>query len=154
MEVYRIAKMEYLSDLSGEGSRLNGGRWNSIGTPALYTASYRSLCMLETLVYTPFKMLKGYGVVTLQIPEAAPLLFLEPKDLPFDWDVFPSRRSAALLGSRLLVEMDYLAFRVPSSLLKEEWNWVLNPRHPLMREVSISAGRPLVFNERFKNVME
>lgn len=154
MEVYRVTRMHYLDDLTGEGSRRHGGRWNSMGTPALYAASHRSLAMLETLVHTPFRQLTDYGLAVLRLPEEAPVLRLEPEDLPFDWDVFPSRRSSELLGTRLLQQGKYLALQVPSSLLPEEQNIVINPLHPLMKQVRITHQRRLTFNERFKHMLE
>jgi RES domain-containing protein len=48
--VYRIARAPY-ADLSGEGARLNGGHWNHVGTPAVYTAENRALAVLEPLVH-------------------------------------------------------------------------------------------------------
>ncbi len=153
MEVYRITRMSYLTDLSGEGSRLNGGRWNSIGIPALYTASHRSLAMLETLVYTPFSMLKDYGLASFELPDDVPILKLSQNDLPSDWDIFPSQLGTAMLGNKVLNELNFLAFQVPSALLPEETNLVINPRHSLISKVVLKMQRPLVFNERFKKVM-
>ena len=43
MQVYRIAQKAFINDLSGEGARLFGGRWNRRGIPLLYTAESRSL---------------------------------------------------------------------------------------------------------------
>lgn len=40
---FRIAKSEYVEDLSGEGARLYGGRWNRKGTPVVYLADIRAL---------------------------------------------------------------------------------------------------------------
>ena len=153
MEVYRVTRMLYLDDLTGEGSRRHGGRWNHIGTPALYAASHRSLAMLEALVYTTFRQLTDYGLAVIHLPDEAPVLTLTPEDLPYDWDAFPSRHSTAQLGTRLLQQGRYLAFRVPSSLLPEEQNIVINPLHPLMRQVQMASQRRLTFNERFKHIM-
>jgi RES domain-containing protein len=153
MLVYRIAQLMYLNDMSGEGSRLFGGRWNSKGIPALYTSGTSSLAMLETLVYTPFTMLQGYGIATFELQNHWPVKELLPKDLPNDWDVFPSRRHTAIIGDKMLTAEDAIAMKVPSALLEEEWNLIINPQHPLAQEIRLVEKRPLVFNERFKNVL-
>ncbi|MCA9448346.1 MAG: RES family NAD+ phosphorylase, partial [Candidatus Omnitrophica bacterium] len=51
MEVFRVAREAYKTDLSGTGARINGGRWNSPGKAVLYTSENRSLAILETLVH-------------------------------------------------------------------------------------------------------
>ncbi len=47
MEVYHIGSPKYASQLTGEGAKLHGGRWNSIGTPCIYTSESIALCVLE-----------------------------------------------------------------------------------------------------------
>ena len=54
MIVFRLAKKQYTHKLSGEGAELYGGRWNSVGTPMLYTSESRSLALLELAVHLPF----------------------------------------------------------------------------------------------------
>lgn len=49
MNIYRITKSKYTSDMSGTGSRISGGRWNSRGNPVIYTTSTSALAMLEAL---------------------------------------------------------------------------------------------------------
>jgi RES domain-containing protein len=51
MIVYRIARANYIRDLSGIGSRLYGGRWNRKGTGIIYTSETRALATLEYLVH-------------------------------------------------------------------------------------------------------
>ena len=47
MEVYHIGTKKFANQLTGEGAKLHGGRWNSIGTACIYTAESMSLCVLE-----------------------------------------------------------------------------------------------------------
>src|SRR5699024_12459459 len=51
MQLYRLAKEEYIRDLSGTGARLYGGRWNKKGMPMLYTSEHRSMALLELFVH-------------------------------------------------------------------------------------------------------
>lgn len=51
MKVYRIAKKDFVGDLTGEGARLFGGRWNKKGMRVLYTSKSRSLATVEYLVH-------------------------------------------------------------------------------------------------------
>ena len=67
MEIYRIAQQLYAEDISGNGAKLYGGRWNSEGLTALYTSFSRSLALLETLAHTPAKMLQQRAQLLLQL---------------------------------------------------------------------------------------
>lgn len=64
MFVYRIAKSQYVNDLSGEGSRLHGGRWNNKGYSMIYTAENRSLATVEYLVHIPMAIVPGDIYIT------------------------------------------------------------------------------------------
>ena len=73
-DVYRITKDRYANDLSGNGARLYGGRWNSKGVPVVYAGEHRSLCLLEFLVHVPPDVLPSdMSMVTIRIPGGLPL---------------------------------------------------------------------------------
>jgi len=86
MELYRITQEQYADDLSGNGAKLFGGRWNSEGHPALYAASGRALALLETLAHTPAKMLdaKPYILVTIFVPDAIVVQEVDFEKLQFE----------------------------------------------------------------------
>ena len=73
MEVYRIAKSSYRTDLTGLGSRLYGARWNKKGTGLVYTSESRALASLEFLVHVPLSLLKINGHHLIQTST-----FIEP----------------------------------------------------------------------------
>ncbi len=150
MEVYRITQEKFAADLTGNGARLYGGRWNSEGQNALYTASSRALALLETLAHTPIQILKEkkYKVVTLSVPDDALVEVIQLKKLKPDWDAWDLLYYTQKLGDLFLKKRDYLLLQVPSILVHEEMNYVLNPLHPFMKEVKIIFERDLKFNER------
>ncbi|GAB3221549.1 RES family NAD+ phosphorylase [Spirosoma arcticum] len=71
--VYRIQKRQFVdSVLTGEGARLNGGRWNPPGTPLIYTSTTPELALLETLVHldgTPIRDLPPFVRISLELPD-------------------------------------------------------------------------------------
>lgn len=80
MIVYRLSKEIYANDLSGKGAEIAGGRWNSKGSAALYTAQSIALCVTEIAVHIPLGILpRDYRLIHIEIPDTD---FFEPKRLP------------------------------------------------------------------------
>ena len=150
MELYRITQESYSNDLSGDGSRIFGGRWNSEGRYALYTSANRSLALLETLAHIPAKLFrnKKYILVTVFLPDKASLKFIEEKDLPNNWDALDIQHVTQKIGDNFLEEQKGLLLRVPSVLMPEEFNYIINPLHPAMKQVKVIYQREIRFNDR------
>jgi RES domain-containing protein len=150
MEVYRITQEKYAADVTGNGARLFGGRWNSEGQYALYTASSRALALLEILAHTPIQILKEkkYKVITLFVPDEAPVETIEHKKLKADWDAWDLMYYTQKMGDAFLKKNESLLLQVPSVLVPEETNYMINPLHPLMKDVKIIFSRDLKFNDR------
>lgn len=150
MELYRITQEKYAGDLSGNGARIFGGRWNSEGLFAIYTSSSRSLALLETLAHTPAKMLgeKIYMLVTLFIPALIRPEELDKDKLIAGWDAPDTRPLTKKLGDNFLRSKTGLILSVPSILIPEENNFLLNPLHPDMRKVKQVYKRRINFDTR------
>ena len=149
MLVYRISKARYARDLSGEGARLHGGRWNRKGIPCVYTASSISLAVLEFSVHVSLDELpRALCLTTLRIPDECHALSLQ--DLPGDWNTWPAPSSTQDLGSELLSTGKHLVLRFPSTVVPRDSNYVINPIHPLAKQVRIVSVEDFVFDVRIK----
>ncbi len=140
MEVFRITKKKYKNDLSGKGAELFGGRWNPMGTPALYTSENRALCALEILVYTPKEILPpNYIIQTIHIPEEfeKDIVTLAIRDLPLNWDTLQYEQLTESLGLKSFKDENKIGLRVPSVIIKQENNIVLNPLHQLYKKIKV-----------------
>lgn len=147
MLLYRIAKCMYADDLSGTGARLYGGRWNSIGKPMVYLASSRSLAVLEVLVHLPPTLIpSNYCLVTLDVPDDVQKLDI--KALPANWQDFPEPGILKTIGDKFLQNSRHLLYSVPSAIVKEEYNYLLNPAHPNFLKVKLINKQPFSFDER------
>ena len=138
--LYRIGKTKRIKDLSGEGARLYGGRWNLKGTPVLYTADSTALATLETLVHTPLNLMpKNLSILTLQLPDSLDFTFINPEELPKNWGVNPASPELAQIGQSWIEEGSSVALVVPSSVTPtgEGRNYILNTRHPDFAKVEI-----------------
>ena len=71
VSIFRIAKTEYINDLSGEGARLFGGRWNKAGDAMVYFSENFSLCLLEIIVHVDYaKLPLDYSFIEVEIPDS------------------------------------------------------------------------------------
>lgn len=137
MEVYRIAKKSYLSDLSGTGARLYGGRWNKIGLPLLYTSSHLSLAVLELLANHVRQLIDdSYGYIKLEIPDVN-LKKLPLASLHSNWRISPYHESTIEIGSTWIQSHESLGLEVPSAVLTQEQNILINPLHKEFRVLTI-----------------
>jgi RES domain-containing protein len=147
MNVFRITRCDFVNDLSGQGAYLNGGRWNSEGFYALYTASTASLALLETLAHLKVIPQTGYCLACIKIPEDAILPF-DQSLLPAHWNVYPAPIALQHIGDQFLQSQKFLAMELPSALLQEDKVILLNPKHPLFKEVKIRYSRPIDIDKR------
>lgn len=150
MEIFCITQEKYADDLSGNGARLFGGRWNSEGFFAIYTSCTRSLALLETLAHTPAKMLdtRNYQLITLSIPDNVRAEEISLSGLHDRWDAPDTRPVTKLMGDKFLRNKTSLLLVVPSVLVPEEKNYILNPLHSDMRKVRIINKRRICFDKR------
>ncbi len=142
--VWRLVPHRRASDpWSGEGARLFGGRWNDVGVPVLYASEHRSLAALEVLVHLNGLEPDGiYRLLSYELDEAM-IEHLPKAELPADWRHEPPSYATMARGSRWAREGKSLALAVPSTVVPEERNIILNPDHPDRRKVRL--GKPVDF---------
>lgn len=156
VQVWRIAAdtPSYAADdLTGEGARLTGGRWNRAGVPLLYCSSSRALCALEVLVHLGAGRslpLNRY-LVEIEIPEDiwSARDVVEPNRL-VGWDAVPAGIVSLDWGTDWASAARSLVASVPSIVVREEWNVLLNPRHPDMKHVRARKVRRWDFDQRLR----
>ena len=152
MIVYRLSKSKFAADLSGRGAEKTGGRWNSKGTAMVYTSASRALCTTEIAVHTPLGNLpEDYMLVTIEIPDTIAISELSMIELPRDWKSIPHAHSTQLIGDNFVTQGIYAVLKVPSVVVQDEFNFLLNPLHPATREIVIRGIEPFNFDGRLFN---
>ncbi|RZA03566.1 MAG: RES domain-containing protein [Sphingobacteriaceae bacterium] len=146
MILYRIVKCAY-ADLSGTGARLYGGRWNSEGRSMVYLASSRSLAVLEALVHlSPTNLPADFCIMTIDAPDD--VLEVPIEQLPKNWNEYPEHNNLKQIGNDFLLKQKHLLLKVPSAIVKEEYNYLLNPLHKNAGKVKILKTQPFAFDQR------
>ncbi|HMC86337.1 MAG TPA: RES family NAD+ phosphorylase [Chitinophagaceae bacterium] len=146
MIIYRLTTGEFAKDLSGEGSRLYGGRWNFVGNAALYTSEYISLCILEILVRTNKDTSPDrYALTSLKLPEDS-VSKIQLKNLKENWQVHPEYTQ--YIGDEFLKNNQALALKVPSAIVTQEHNFLINPLHTDFKKVEIIKSELLNLDKR------
>ena len=146
MLLYRLAKKKYINDLSGEGARLFGGRWNPKVYPVLYASENRSLAILEYLVHIKNEQyLPPLSIATISVPDN--IKELKTK-LQKGWNVSHASDYLKKIGRKWLESMSTLLLKVPSVIVKSEYNYVINCRHRKMKEAEISHVENFEYDRR------
>lgn len=152
MIVYRLCKERYKKDLSGKGAEMAGGRWNSKGTPMLYTSESRALCVSEIAVHIPLGIVPAdYWLVSIEFPETIKILEVDPATLSADWKSFPHSHFTQSIGDDFIKSGKYLVMKAPSAIVQGDFNYLFNPAHTLFPQIRIDKAEPFEFNERLFN---
>jgi RES domain-containing protein len=146
---WRIVKTRFApSSFDGEGARKFGGRFNSVGVPVIYTAATRSLAILEMMVHIgDEKILPSYSLCSIEF-DAALVEKLELSDLPANWQDDPPPPELLALGDVWIASNRSVVLQVPSVIVPDESNYLINPMHRAFFGLSIGAAVPISFDTR------
>lgn len=139
--VWRIVQFQHVnSAFDGEGARLYGGRWNHSGVPMVYAADSKPLALLELLVHVESHLLlETYACIPAEFDDSI-VRILGASHLPPHWNRYPAPMATKDLGTLWAQKLESAVLQVPSSLVPEQRNYLLNPKHPDF--VKITIGRP------------
>lgn len=150
MLVYRVSSPQYAGDITGTGAKLYGGRWNEKGTAVVYFASSRAMALMELLVHLrPQDLDRNYAIAVFEVPDNK-IYKVSLELLPTDWKSDENKPALAKLCKRFIDEGKYLLMEVPSVLVEEESNYVLNPSHTDAARIKLISQRPFSFDHRLK----
>ncbi len=149
IQLFRISKSQHISDLSGMGVRLYGGRWNHVGDSVVYSSGSRSLAALEFLVHLPMALAPdNLSIVEINVKKNVKRESLVESQLPPHWRDYPAPNQLATFGSQWIKSTSSLLLDVPSSVVDKEVNTLINPLHPDMKFVKIAKIETFSFDRR------
>jgi RES domain-containing protein len=151
MQVWRIAKKQFALDRTGIGARTYGGRWNAPGVAVIYAGMTPEISAMEKLVHAGDILPVDLVLVRLDLPENASLYHrCSVADLPPGWDDLPGSTAAVELGNAFISAGAHLGMIVPSVVMPEADNIIINPSHAAFAKVAMTVIRPFEFDSRLR----
>lgn len=138
------------NDMTGAGSKITGGRWNNPGTPMVYSTVNIALATLETLSYIragslPFNRF----LVRIDVPDEVWGQREELNPLPGGWDAIPSGLTSRKAGDDWIASNRSPLLAVPSVIVPDEYNILVNPAHPEASKITATTVRRWTYDPRF-----
>ena len=154
MRVYRIERGRYLkTTLSGIGASMSKGyRWNGFSTRLVYTSESRALATLEVSVHLDLSedLPTDRFYVEIEIPDEVAIQEIEIEDLPGGWNANPPDRTTQSIGDDFLLQGETAVLKVPSSIVPQEYNYLINPLHPDTGSIKVISKAAMNFDQRLK----
>jgi RES domain-containing protein len=148
MLVYRITQTKYAGKLITSG---RAARWNPNDIGMIYTASSRSLACLENTVHRSQAGLSQlFSIMTIEIPDHIKTKTVRLNDLPANWTDYNEMSFTQHIGQAWIRENESVILQVPSSIIDEEVNYLLNPDHRDFEQIKVIKIQPFVFDKRLK----
>jgi RES domain-containing protein len=145
LTAWRIVAAKYKSKaFTGDGARLFGGRWNNKGVAVIYTAGSLALASIELVVHLPSpKLLETFVRIPVRFDPSL-VQDLPAADLPREWQSRPISPKTKAIGDAWVRQQRCAVLKVPSIVVPEEHNYLINPAHPDFDKIEV--GRPVIYH--------
>lgn len=148
VSLWRIARHAYALDRLGLGAREAGGRWNMVGTAVIYTGRTVAIAALEKFVHLAGIVPPDLVLVRVVLPEGASSETPAGADLPPGWNALRPGPGSMRYGTQWVRENRSLVLYVPSAIVPEETNGLLNPNHEQFGAVRMEIEREFHYDSR------
>jgi len=147
MIVYRITNEAYKNDISGNGAALYGSRWNSKGIHLLYTSQFISLSILESLVHLKKDEIPPTQyLLHIEFPDEKKIAEVSYKKMKKNWH--EESEYTQWIGDQFMQNKEGFVLKVPSAIVPQENNFLLNPLHAEFKKVKIVSSELLQLDKR------
>ncbi len=150
MVLHRLCRERWAATaLDGEGARLHGGRWSPRGVPVVYCSETLALAALEVLTGVhPDDAPDDLVQIRLHVPETLSIERVDRSALPPDWRDYPPPDALAEVGRAWAESGRSLVLGVPSVIVPQEWNYLVNPRCAEVQRIEVASPQPFAFDPR------
>ncbi len=148
MLLYRITLEKWSKTLTASGQP---ARWNSKGKYVIYTAGSRALACLENVVHRSGEGLSQlFKVMVIEVPDEIHVESVSLENLPENWHEFSSYSFCQQIGDDWIERVSSAILSVPSSIIRQEHNFLINPHHPDFKHIKILRTEDFLFDPRIK----
>jgi RES domain-containing protein len=147
MEVYKICRGKYANKLSASGV---SNRWNKEDELVIYTGSSIALATLENVAHrASINIAKPYKLLKIEIKETNLIKEIDLKQLPKNWRSLEAYVELQEIGSAWYQAVESLVLKVPSAIVSQEFNYVINSKHPLfLSNIVLESVEDWVWDKR------
>jgi RES domain-containing protein len=147
MIVYRISNEEYKDDISGSGAAVNGSRWNSMGVRMLYSSEFISLCILESLVHLRQSYIpSSQYLLQIELPQTDNFKEISVEKINKNWN--KETAYTQWMGDQFINSKISLVLKIPSAIVPQEHNFLINPLHKDFKKIKIVGSELLELDKR------
>jgi RES domain-containing protein len=146
LTVWRLDKQKYVDNdscCSGNGAAISPGRWNGKDKKVLYTASNIALAFLEFYInIDPIKIQEGTfqpRIVQIYL-DGLSYEEVSISELPNKWRIREEPTDPTYLTTLQRLGLEWLQMlktpilKVPSAVIPNEFNYLINPDHPDIKD--------------------
>lgn len=146
MKLWRLYRRAHGQGLDGAGGRHAAGRWHPQGTPVVYFGAGAAIVILEKLAHLnpdtlPADLMLGLFEADVSVGD----VWLQASPRSHDLEDVDLTRAA---GREWLESRRSCVLRVPSIVVPEEHNLVVNPLHAEAQQIALVIERPFTFDGR------
>lgn len=152
MELYRLTHEKH-TDLSGKGGLYGSGRWHNQGAPLLYATSSRALAALERFIHEDASRMPRLRMLTLWMPDNVSITRYTDSQLPKGWDQIPDSEVSRNLGSNWLQQCKTAALQVPSAIIADEYNLIINTMHKEAQGLKLVKESDFYYDPRLQRMI-
>jgi RES domain-containing protein len=144
MRLWRISNH---ATLSGEGGLHASGRWHTRGRRVVYLADHPASALIEVMVHLEIDaedLPTHYQLLGIDVPDGIAVAHVDEGELPPTWrgDLVVTHAR----GDAWLTESATALLRVPSAIVPESANYLLNPAHPDAARISLASAVRAAFD--------
>lgn len=141
MQIWRISNY---ADLSGAGGKHAASRWNRIGHPIVYCADHPSTSLLETLAHLDRDDVPpNFQLLAIEVPETTGIY---SPAMPKGWQNYLGMSQET--GTKFLTDLQFPLMRIPSIIMPQAFNFLINPAHPDAAAITIAQTWRYPFDSR------
>ncbi len=149
MIVFKITLIKYADKLNASG---NPARWNSKDVKVIYTAGSRALACLENIVHRTSRGLQdNFKTLLIDIPDNIKIGVISRENMISNWQAYQNMPYTQKLGDEWIKNKSSAVLKVPSVIIPEEHNYLINPEHKDFKQIRLVSAESFEFDIRIKD---